>query len=239
MKKLTGRPSETIEFPIMENDVRIFLNPDDVVIRTTTGRPKKNEVETKILDFLQANPRSTTSEICRGLGKDSVSAWTSMNKVLTRLEKEEFVQSREFKDVKGKCWIKTDKEWQGEGKENQEETSKAKKKYKYHHALYIGEFLPTEKWTFKEETPAGRGTYMKTKFYPRSALVIIGDFPAGKKYISVPAGTQMFYTAMNELGILSSIGEDFSGQPVTLIVNSPDPETIQAYEKTEIYYFKH
>lgn len=239
MKKLTGRPSETTELPVLENDIRIFLNSDDMVIYTTAGRPKKTGIEQKILDFLQTNPRSTTSDVCRGIGKDSVSSWTSTNKILNRLEKKEFVKSADYElktlsGIKGKTWIKTDKEWNDE--EKSEDGGKTKKKYKYHHALYIGDSLPPEKWAFKEETNAGRGTYLKTKFYPRSAIVIVHSLQvSGRKYINIPAGTQMFFTEMNENGVLSSIGEDFSGQPVTIIVNPPGPETIRVYEENETF----
>lgn len=234
MKKPKGRPSETLEIPVLENDIRIFLNSDDTVIHTTAGRPRKNEIEVNILEFLRTNTNSTTSDICRGLGRDSVSSWASVNRILIRLFEDGFVVAKS--QGRKKYWAKTDKEWSEKENENPEKDSRGDKKYKYD--LYLGNFLSTDKWAFKEEIPAGRGTYLKTKYYPRSALVLIGDFKVSRKYLNVPAGTVMFYTSMSELGILSSIGEEYAGQAVTIIVNPPDPETVGVYKETEIYYIK-
>lgn len=103
--------------------------------------------------------------------------------------------------------------------------------------IYAGWAIPEDAGTFLEEVrdyqkEDGERTYRKTKFFPRSALLIAANIEAGGrgKYIDIPAGTPVFSCRMNERGFLSSVPE-FPGRCATIIINLPDEETVKKYMK--------
>lgn len=100
--------------------------------------------------------------------------------------------------------------------------------------IFVMRAIPQDDSTFLvEEKNYQKGadrTYLKTKYFPRSAIVIAAKLERGRgKYIDVPSGTPVFLCRMSESGILSTVGPDFSGQEVTVIINPPDAETIKKY----------
>lgn len=102
--------------------------------------------------------------------------------------------------------------------------------------IYAGWAIPEEAGTFLEEVrdyqkEEGERTYRKTKYFPRSAILIAANIEAGGrgKYIDIPAGTPVFSCKMNERGFLSSVGSEFAGRAATIIINPPDEETIKRY----------
>jgi hypothetical protein len=97
--------------------------------------------------------------------------------------------------------------------------------------------LPVDEYTFTVDEDAYKKgekikTYKRTRYYPRSAVVIAAELEASEeRYIDIPAGTPVFLCMMNELGRLSSIGNEYSGKNVTVIINPPTEETVKKYMK--------
>lgn len=105
--------------------------------------------------------------------------------------------------------------------------------------IYVGRTIPDDAGTFLEEfrdyqKEGEERTYMRTKYFPRSAILIAANLEAGGrgKYIDIPAGTPVFSCKIGEMGFLSSIGPEFSGLAATIIIKSPDEETIKKYMST-------
>lgn len=100
--------------------------------------------------------------------------------------------------------------------------------------IYVGGAIPDEAGTFLDEVrdyqkEEEERTYRKTKYFPRSVILIAANIEAGGrgKYIDIPAGTPVFKCLMNERGFLSSIGPEFTGRAATIIINPPEEETVK------------
>ena len=98
-----------------------------------------------------------------------------------------------------------------------------------------GKSAPENSYTIRE---VGAVEYNKTRYFPRSAIVIMAEIEENAEYIDIPAGTPVFISKTYKEGTLPKFPPEFVGKAATVILNAPEPETIKeclekAKEKTE------